>query len=265
MITLDGYSLKHFGLLCEKQTNPMTPNFENKTLSIPGRDGLYNFGSNIKERSLEFNLAAIDKDKNLLQQKLRTFASFLFDAYGKPREIKLIYSYEPDKYYMVKVSSEIDPDRVMRTGKFSLKFTAYNPYAYSVAYADEITWGSEIITFESHYLLGHEGSDGLTNITSPTLLNIFVDGLAIKPVIEITGNATNLALNTNGYSISVGTFNNTSWVIDCNDYTVKKDGVSAFNNVSLREFILLPGNNQVSITGTGLNISIRIKSRDKYI
>lgn len=244
----------------------MTPNFENKTLSIPGRDGLYNFGSNIKERSLEFNLAAIDKDKNFLQQKLRVFTSFLFDAYGKPREIKLVYDYEPDKYYMVKVSSEIDVDRVSRTGKFSIKFTAYNPYAYSVVYADEITWGSEVITFESHYLLGHDGSSGLVHITEPfSSVDIYVDGLAIKPIIEIEGSSTELSIYLDEYEINLPAFSNTSWVIDCDKYTVLKDGSNGFNEVSLREFVLSPGMNYVGVSADTLDISIRIKSRDKYI
>lgn len=266
MITLDGYKLEYFGLSCEKQTNPMTPNFANKTLSIPGRDGLYNFGSEIKERSLEFNLAAIDKDKNFLQQKLRAFTSFLFDAYGKPREIKLIYNYEPDKYYMVKVSSEIDPDRVMRTGKFNLKFTAYNPYAYSVALADETTWGSEVITFESHYTFGHDGTVGTIHLdTDSEDLKYFVDGLSVKPIIEITGSATGLVLFTGEYQLEFQDFTDSDWVIDCEKYTVLKNGHNAFNEVNLREFILIPGMNRIGSYGDMIDLDIRFKVRDKYI
>lgn len=263
MITLDGYKLSHFGLIGEKQTNPMTPNFSNKTLSVPGRDGLYNFGAEIYEKTFTFNIVAIDKNSNLLQNKLREFARFLVDDYGKPREIKLAYDYEPDKYYLVMLSAPIDPDRAARVGKFNLSLTAYDPYAYSTVYADEITWGSEVITFQSQYKLGHSGSDGLKAITAPTTLNVYTDGLAIKPVIEIAGSATNLKLSTNGYEINLGTFTNTSWAIDCETYTVKKNGVNTFL-ANFRGFILLKGNNQVQISGTGINISIHIKLRDKY-
>lgn len=263
MITLDGYKLSHFGLIGEKQTNPMTPNFSNKTLSVPGRDGLYNFGTEINEKPLTFNIVAIDKNSNLLQVKLREFARFLVDDYGKPREIKLAYDYEPDKYYLAMLSAPIDPDRAARVGKFTLSLTAYDPYAYSVVYADEIRWGSNVITFQSHYKLGHSGSDGVKTITAPTTLNIYTDGLANKPVIEIAGSATNLKLSTNGYEINLGTFTNTSWAIDCETYTVKKNGVNTFL-ANFRDFILLKGNNQVQISGTGINISIHIKLRDKY-
>ena len=263
MITLDGYKLSHFGLIGEKQTNPMTPNFSNKTLSVPGRDGLYNFGAEINERVLAFNIVAIDKNSNLLQNKLREFARFLVDDYGKPREIKLTYDYEPDKYYLVMLSAPIDPDRVARMGKFTLILTAYDPYAYSAVYADEITWGSDVITFQSQYKLGHSGSDGLKAITAPTTLNVYTDGLANKPVIEINGSATSLSISTNEYNITLPSFTNTTWVIDCKEYSVKRNGVNTFI-ANLRDFILLTGNNQIDISGSGINISIRIKLRDKY-
>ena len=265
-MTLDGIRIEEFGLkaLLEHE-HPLNAEITHKTVKIPGRDGLYYFGSEIGGKVFSITFDVIEDDKIEMQRKLNAFVAFLYDSYSQPRSIKVVFDYEPDVYYMIRINSSITPSRMYGLTQFSLPFVAYDPYKYSVVLSDEITWGSEVITFESHYLLGHECSDGLTNITSPTLLNILVDGLAIKPVIEITGSATNLALNTNGYSISVGTFNNASWVIDCIDYTVKKDGVSAFNSVGLRDFILLPDNNQVSITGTGLNLSIRIKSRDKYI
>jgi predicted phage tail component-like protein len=262
----DQYNLKDFGLICEKgHVNPMTPTIENKTLSIPGRYGLYDFGTEIRERELNIPLVIIEKNNMNIQYKLREFITFLFDVYGRPRNIKMTLDYEPDKYYTVRCNSQINIKRAIQTGQFNVSFIACDPFSYSIAYADEITWGSTVITFQSHYLLGHQGSDGLTSVTSPTTLNILVDGMAIKPVIEITGSATSLTLSANGNSITFNSFANATWVIDCSNYTVTKDSINAFNSASLREFVLLPGNNQVQISGTGINLSIRIKSRDKYI
>lgn len=265
MIILDGYKLEHFGLVCESQTNPSTPTFENKTLSIPGRPGLYNFGTEIKEKTFEFQVGTLDKNKTLLQYKLREFTSFLLNEYGEPREVKLSYEYEPDVYYNAFLSAQINPERVLRTGKFTLMMVAYDPYAYSIVYSDEILWGNNVITFQSHYKLGHNGSDGLKAINSPTALNIYNDGLVNKPVIEISGSATNLVISANGYSINLGTFTNAEWLIDCDKYLVLKNGANAFGSVMLREFMLLQGNNQVNISGSNINIAVRIKHRDKYI
>jgi predicted phage tail component-like protein len=261
----DTYTLKDFGMICEPgHVNPLTPTFENKTIAIPGKHGLYNFGSEIRERVFQIPLIMIERDRTLMQHKMRDFISFLFDVYGKPKDIKLSFDYEPDKYYMIQCVSQIDAERVINTGRMSIGLVAYNPHAYSQIYSDEITWGNNVITFKSSYKLGHPGSDGLTAVTWPITLNVFVDGLAIKPEIEIAGSATNLVLSANGYIINIGTFTNNAWVIDCDKYTIKKDGLDTFIS-NLREFILLPGNNQISITGTGLNLTIRIKARDKYI
>ncbi|MDF2543491.1 MAG: hypothetical protein K0S47_3209 [Herbinix sp.] len=261
----DTYTLKDFGMICEPgHVNPLTPTFENKTIAIPGKHGLYNFGSEIRERVFQIPLIMIERDRTLMQHKMRDFISFLFDVYGKPKDIKLSFDYEPDKYYIVQCASQIDAERAINTGRMSIGLVAYNPHAYSQVYSDEITWGSEVITFQSSYLLGHSGSNGLVNITGATNLSVIVDGMAVKPVIEITGSATDLVISANGYTISLGTFTNASWVIDCETYTVIKDDAGTFIS-NFRDFILIPGDNNISITGTGISLLIRIKSRDKYI
>lgn len=266
MITLDGIKLSEYGLFVQfGHQNPLTPNIENLSLAIPGRDGLYSFGTEIREKSFSIPMILIEANKAEQQHKLRMFVSDCFDIYGKPKLMKMIFDYEPDKYYMVKCDKQIIPERILSTGSIELSLIAYYPYALSTVYSDEILWGSEAITFMSGYLLGHTGSDGLKTISAPTTLNIHVDGLVVKPVIEITGSATSLILSVNGYTITLTAFTSASLVIDCDKYTVLKNGINAFGLVSLREFILLPGGNSVSVTGTGINVSIQIKSRDKYI
>lgn len=264
MLSLDGIKLSEFGMILQPGLeHPMTPTIINKTLAIPDKAGIYYFGSEIGERKIKLPLAFIDKNKVLNQMRIREFADFLTDSYGKPREIKLVFDNAPYMYYIVMLSEQIIPDKVYTVSTFTVPFVAYDPYKYSVIYADEVRWGSKDITFMSHYKLGHSGSDGLKTIISPSILNIYTDGLVNKPVIEITGSATNLVIKANGYEINLDTFTNTSWVIDCETYTVKKNGVNTFL-ANLRDFILLKGNNQVQISGTGINITIHIKLRDKY-
>lgn len=265
MITLDGRKLSEFGFMVQSgQGNPATPNMENKVINIPAREGLYYFGTEVSERPLTIPLAIIEKDKIELQRKVRDLVAFLCNNYGRPRKIQMVYDYEPDKFYLAYLSSPINIDRAFYTGALVLNFSAYDPYAYSLIYADELNWGNERINFGSSYLLGREGSDGLIDVTEPTKLNLYVDGLAVKPTIEINGSAKDLVISTNGYVISVGTFTTAEWVIDCEKYTVIKDDVSTFLT-GLRDFILMPGSNEVKVAGTNMDISIRIKFRDKYI
>lgn len=266
MILLDGISIQVFGFIATPgHSNPITPVYENKTLSISGRSGLYDFGSELKEKEISIQLTLIDLNTVQKQFKIRKLITFLMDTYGKPRNFKLSFDYEPDKYYTARVTSQIDPERIVNTGSLVLELTAFDPFMYSYVYEDEINWGSNVITFQSSYLMGHMGSAGITTVTINKTLDYYVDGLAIKPVIEITGSATTLVLSANGYTITFPAFASKTWIIDCDKYTVLKNGVNSFSEVSLRDFFLLTGSNVLSITGTGMNFTIRIKIRDKYI
>jgi len=265
MITLDGNELDYFDLICESQSNPMAPDILNKTISISGREGTYFFGTEILSKPFEFTISTMQYDKLILQEKLRTFIAFLHDIYGKPRVIKLIFKYEPDKFYVVRLTSKIDVERFVTVGRMDVKFEAFDPRAYSTVYSDEILWGSEVLNFGSSYLLGQENSSGETTVTDPKSITSYVSGLAIKPIIEITGTATNLVISANGYSINLGTFSNVTWVVDCDRYTVLKNGLNGFSSVNLREFILFPGTNTVAINGSNINLKINVKYRDKYL
>lgn len=265
MVTINGVSIKEYGLVCQPgHEHPLTAVIENKTLAIPGKAGLYYFGSELRERNISLPLVLIERNKTRQQHKLREFISILFDDFGTPKDLKLVFDYLPDIYYKVRCSNQIIPELLLNTGSFDLALTAYDPYGYSVVYADEVRWGSKDITFMSHYKLGHPGSDGLKTITAPTTFNIYTDGIANKPIIEISGSATNLNISANGYNIALPTFNNVTWIIDCEKYSVLKNGLNEFGAVSLREFLMLPGDNQVNISGSGINVTMRIKLRDKY-
>ncbi|MPW26264.1 hypothetical protein GC105_10740 [Alkalibaculum sp. M08DMB] len=268
MITLDDtYRFEEdFGLqaLIEHQ-NPIIPEISPKTIKIPSVPGLQDFGVELGTKPFLITLDVIESDPIELQRKLTDFVAFLFDQYGQPRSIKAVLDYEPDKFFMIKVNSTVTPQRMISVSQFTLPFIAYDPLKYSTVYADEIMWGSEVLTFESHYLLGHEGTAGAVNITEPQIIDVTVVGLAVKPVIEITGSATSLVISANSYSITFPTFNNVSWIIDCEKYSVLKNSINAFDEVDLKDFILFRGINHVSITGSEIDVDLRIKYRDKYM
>ena len=228
--------------------------------------GAHNFGSFIEPRQLTASIGIPNQATiSDVQVIVRKIASMLLDQYGKPKEVTLKYDYEPDKHYKAKFSGSININRILDSGIFPIPFTAYDPYAYSNVFSDEITWGSEVITFESNYLLGHEGTAGMVDITSPQTINVTVAGYALKPIFEISGSADSLIVTNDGQSFSLPSFSNTDWVIDCERYTVTKNGVNAFGETGLREFWLHEGNNAVQISGSNINISIRIKFRDKWM
>lgn len=267
MITLDdNYKLEDFGVKAlSVHQNPLTSDFNNKTVNIPGVPGRYDFGTEVDPKPFNITLEVVEKDKLLLQEKLNNFISFLVDDFGKPRPVKVIFNYEPDKFYTIKLNDQVDVDRIYSIGTFDLSFIAYNPYKYSTFYSDEVSWGSEVITFGSFLPLGHEGTAGETTITSNTTLDLLVSGLAIKPLIKINGSGNDVKLSVNGYEINLPNFTNASWEIDCDNYEVFKDEIDMFSEVELRDFILLPGNNSLNISGTNMNFDIDVVYRDKYM
>src|SRR5699024_7181543 len=187
------------------------PNVRRKNIMIPGMSGRWDFGSELESKTFEIPIQALSDSSVSLQALQNELVDFLMDEYGNPREIKMVFDYELDKFYTVKIDGAIAPvlrAHILRNK--TLPFIAHDPYKYSRLHGDEIVWGSEIVTFEWHYLLGHEG-DGASSgvkITSPTTINVNVEGIAVQPVFEINGTANNLKIECGKYSFTLPNFSN---------------------------------------------------------
>lgn len=267
MITLDGRRLEDFGYRAYlEHEHPATPNIYPKTMNIPGRPGTWNFGAEIGIRQINIPVRIQESDKVTMQQKQNDFIAFLFDGYGKPRQIKLTFDYEPDKYYMVELEGHITPSMVSHFRYIGIPFVAHDPYKYSNINANEVVWGSTEITFEAHYLLGHTNDfgGGKVKVTGNKKLNLSVSGLAVQPIFEIEGTANNLTINANGHSFTLPDFSNTKWVVDFNRFVVFRNNTETFlRDISV--FYLMPGSNEINVTGTNINIDMQVKFKDRYI
>ncbi|HGH7175524.1 phage tail protein [Bacillus sp. AFS094611] len=267
-LTIDGKPLKQLGLaLLPGFQHPAAPPVRDYTVSIPGRPGAYYFGSDIDP--MEFNLPLIIKPQENrfeLAAAIRKMVSAFIDPYGKPKEVKLIYDYEPDKYYLARYSGSMAIERYYRMGKFELPMIAYDPHAYSIIESNkDVLWGEEI-PFMSDIPLDI-GATSYT-ITTPQTLNIDnLGSLVVRPIIEITGNATSLTLTIKGESFSFGSFTNSSFLIDTQTYTAIKNGQNFLFQLkgNLEKLELMPGANAIKIGGSNLNINIAFKYRAKYI
>ncbi|MFE5392552.1 phage tail domain-containing protein [Bacillus thuringiensis] len=267
-LTIDGKSLKQLGLaLLPGFQHPAAPPIRDYTVAIPGRPGAYYFGSDIDP--LQFSLPLIIKPQENrfeLAAVIRKMVAAFIDPYGKPKEVKLIYDYEPDKYYLVRYSGSLPIERYLRMGKFELPMTAYDPYAYSVAAStDDVRWGDNI-SFMSDIPFGI--GDSSYNVTTPQTLNIDNFGsLVIRPIIEISGTATSLTLVIKGESFSIGSFTNSTILIDAERYAAIKNGQNFLFQLqgNLEKLEFMPGANAIQIGGSNLNINIAFKYRAKFI
>lgn len=265
MIILDGRNISEFGFEVEPgQEDPITPKFERKTIPIPGRSGLWDFGTEIREKSFAYPLKMYDRFHDNMQSAYNKLVAFLFDEYGQPRPIKLVREYEPDKFYTVKAVQQLIPDRLVEESDLILPLVADDPYKYSNIYADEVTWGSTDVFFtNTTYTYGHTNDFvGSTKVTSPQTFNITNSGLVVTPIIELDGTANNLTLSANGHSFSLPDFSNTKWIIDFERYVVFRNGQDTM--IEIRDFKLLKGTNAISVTGSNININLRVKFRDRF-
>ncbi|MEC2943435.1 phage tail family protein [Bacillus cereus] len=267
-LTIDGKRLNELNLaLLPGFQHPAAPPIRDYTVSIPGRPGAYYFGSDIDP--LEFNLPLIIKPQENrfeLAAAIRKMVTAFIDPYGRPKVVKLIYDYEPDKYYKVQYSGSLSIDRYFRMGKFELPLIAYDPHPYSIVDSTDIVlWGDEI-PFMSDIPLDIGASQ--FRITSPQLLNIDNFGSkVIRPTIEISGSATSLTLTIQGESFYFGTFTNSSFLIDAERYAAIKNGQNFLFQLqgNLEKLELMPGTNAINIGGSNLNINIAFKYRAKYV
>lgn len=266
-LTIDGKPLKQLGLaLLPGFQHPAAPPVRDYTVSIPGRPGAYYFGSDIDP--LEFNLPLIIKpqeDRYRLSAAIRKMVSVFIDPYGKPKEVKLIYDYEPDKYYLARYSGSMPINRYFSMGKFELPLIAYDPHAYSILQStDEIRW-QDMVPWMSDIPISYKGTS--YTVKSPQTLNADnIGSKVVRPIVEISGSADNLTFTLKGERFSFGSFTNSSFLIDAERYTAIKNGQNFLFQMqgNIEKLELIPGANTIQIDGSNLNISIALKYRAKY-
>ncbi|PEJ99338.1 phage tail domain-containing protein [Bacillus wiedmannii] len=269
MITLDDkYRFEDFGFICEPgYDDPLTPSFSRKTYSIPGREGVITYGTEIKEKEFSYPLKVMERFHNEMQMKFERFASFFFDQYGNPRKIKMIRDYDPGKYYLVELAQQLLPERLPEDGALVLPLVAYDPRAYSIVKStDKITWGTRI-PFTTRIPFSYKSGQHIYDVHVPQKLSVNnIGSIVVRPIIEIVGTAIGLTLTIHGESFSFGNLNNETLFIDAATYTVMKNGKNhLFNTVgNLEKLELFPGNNIARIGGENLNIKITFNFRGKY-
>lgn len=272
-IKIDGIPISEYNLKCElAHDHPALSSTRDYSVEIPGMAGSYDFGSDIGPKPFNLPMKLINVNSNSdITMALDKFKKAIFDVYGRPKNFELTFDYENDRFYTARYSGSMPIERLFYLGKFTLPLMSFDPHPYSKVTNDEVTWGSEDISFENMiYTFGHTGGGEVKTITFPQLYSVFVAGLVAKPIITISGSGTNVICSANGKSFSLGTFANTSWVIDGEKWTVLKNGVNGLSDYNKNypagdwlEFF--PGDNLFYVDGTSLNITVQVKFRDKLM
>ena len=157
----------------DRYNQNLSPEFEDKTLAIPGGDGTYYFGSTFSQKIFEVPFA-FDK---ITESKLRKLNAFFND-----RKIhNLIFDEAPYKIYKAKIVEppdisylcfDEDGERIYK-GEGTLNFIAFTPWAHSnYKFLDD--YSDELFPNKREWAL----ASGMVNNKEDKNYDTFVAGIA---------------------------------------------------------------------------------------
>lgn len=254
----------NIGVYISNIKRPALPVLRKKKVVIAGKHGAFDFGGNIyEERIITVDCFIKEKSYEDVRQKARDIAVWL----GSKGQ--LIFDDEPDKYYIAQTYSSIEPEQIIKSGKFTVTFEC-DPFAYSItSTSDDAIWDSDV-TWNSDVTWG--GSDNYTFpvTSSPTSLQIYNFGtMPVRPIISVIGSFATINISINGLTIGYSEAVIEGTIIINNvKYTVTKDGVNKLSVTTgdTAYFLeLAPGINNITISGTGLNCTVLFDFRPLYL
>ena len=121
-------SYDDYGFIVKSVDRPILPTLRKREIVIPGRHGTWDFEGNTYENriiSVEFKYRGTTF--NDLRLQARDIAQWLSQTIYK----ELIFSDEPDKYYLAKIYDSIGLQNILRAGQGSIRFEC-KPFAYKL-------------------------------------------------------------------------------------------------------------------------------------
>ena len=159
------------------------PDFTNNTVTVPGREGVFDFGETIGERKIEISCFSPPgkTDEEFLARKDEIIAWLNPDNGLKD----LILDKEPGRVYRARLEGGFSFDKAVRNScTFDLTFLCPDPYAY--AEADETYEFTEPGTFTVSRSLGNADSLPVYSLTAELTKET-------KAVITTNGNALEIS------------------------------------------------------------------------
>lgn len=235
-----------FSLVCRSIKRPLLPAVKVRRIEPVGASGVYDLDLDENEysmRRMTMGIAYIGTDYTELRTRARSIAAWL----SVNGWLKLIVNDEPDKYYLAKVTDEIDLKGLWESGSAEIIFDC-QPFAYSV------------VEETNSKILAAPGTLAFTNLGTRVINRKSPQGSKFK--IEVVGSWTTLTLSMNGKTINYPVSGTGTLVIDniemeaylgiVNKYGVVMGDVDTFLS-------LIPGDNTLTIGGTGINATVTIK------
>ncbi|MFC6117341.1 distal tail protein Dit [Macrococcoides bohemicum] len=270
-ITLDGYDIMNDGLFIEgdELESPFSSGYKRNVLTLPGRPGAIHLKDEVNPIQFDFPISFVGLDQLELQQAMRKIKKRLIDSDGKPKVVKMICSWEPDIYYNVMLTDKEfeNKSKWQRISDYTLSFICFDGFGMLVG-ETSLLWGdTKVLMFSYNYTFNESATVSTKSFTSDGTMIIDNKGFNTKPIIKIKGSGTNIYVSMNGVSQMIPKLSNQEIIIDTEVFDVYLNGVrnlDAVFNLNWIDFILVPGNNTVSINGINLNIEVTIDFKERF-
>src|SRR5699024_5531821 len=268
MITLNDKRLEEFGYRALiDHYHEAVPEIRSKTMSIPGMPGRWDFGSELGSKRFEIPIRALSDSSVDLQHLQNELVAFLMDEFGNPRELKMVFDYELDKYYTVKVDGVIAPMlRAHILSNKTLPFIAHDPYKYASAneYDESYRYDKEYLydialmydnsdTFKWEYV---RHCSGINNYSS----------LVADFIIEIQGTVSNGSITNleNNQKLTLPNISNGRLLIDGKRFAIIRNGAAILEGSNYKFFHIQPGEVGFLFEGDNPNATVTYKWLHKF-
>lgn len=126
-LSFNGIHSNTYEVVVKSKNRQILPATNDVYLEIPGRAGSYLIPREVKDRTIEVECALVRDSLEELRTAMRDISAWL----NTRSKVQLIFDDEPDKYYLAKLSTQIDITQKYTLGQFALVFRC-EPYAYSI-------------------------------------------------------------------------------------------------------------------------------------
>jgi predicted phage tail component-like protein len=248
--SFNGVESSTFGLVCKSVKRPLLPAAKVNRIEIPGASGAHDFEDDSYElRSVTMQIAYIGTSYEELRARARQIAAWLANNTWS----RLIINDEPDKYYLAKVTSEIDLQSLWESGSADITFDC-QPFAYSIA---EVTFTQQLVgaDVETNYVFSNPGTRKIDFRSPP----------GSKFNITVTGSWTLLSFVIgNGEKVLYYGYagNNSTLVLNNVDMEITQDGENTFSMLDgdIDTFLSIdPGINTLGIGATDADITVTVE------
>ncbi|MEK3882429.1 phage tail domain-containing protein [Paenibacillus sp. PL2-23] len=265
--TFGGVSFASLGLLLTRANIPLLPETIQTEEELEGLDGTVDVETRYGPRLIELEVSLITEDEASYQIALQQMAK-VFNARAGVRP--LILDRMTGKRWMCKYNGRIPIDKIASLGEFTLPFKAFFPFSESVT--DSMTQLEYGLGYSYGMGLRYETPPAFSVTTSPTLRTLYHAGThETYPVIRLVGAGSNITVSntTTGETLTLNLNMVAGDVLEINcaplEQTIQKNGSSALSGVNGTFPRLVEGDNNISISGAGLNMTVSFIFRHTYL